>query len=177
MLYLSYAIILLLYVLLAYICFINIIEGIIPVEAQLSMIGLFFIFCIVFQPGLSFIYNHVIVFASVLIILAFAFRLLKAFGAGALKLIACTTIWYGFSSNLLLFLIYMAIAGGFLIPFLWIIRKIIIYYYKDKDFTLCPAGLRQIVNHNIPYGIAITIGIILTINDTPPFLILHKCLS
>lgn len=106
---------------------------------------------------------HIAVFAAVLSA-TFALFALGGMGGGDAKLIAATSIWIGFAPELLIYLIYSALAGGAL--------TLVILKYRGSPLAIYTGGnllLRNLADRDlgVPYAIALAVGGLLVYPETP----------
>ncbi|WP_140984054.1 A24 family peptidase [Asticcacaulis tiandongensis] len=130
----------------------------IPNKLSIILAVMFVPVAVMLKPDLMFIAEHlgIGVLAFVLGIVAFALRFM---GGGDAKLIAATALWFHFQ-GFLVFLAYVALAGGALTILLLVARQFL------QIFTpVMPAWLQKLLEPkgDIPYGIAICAGGLLAI--------------
>jgi prepilin peptidase CpaA len=93
----------------------------------------------------------------------FALFALNVMGGGDAKLLAAATLWFGFDSSLVEFLVFVALIGGVL--------TVAIVLLRSQANTILAIGLplpnSLTVAKKIPYGIAIAIGGILAFPSSP----------
>lgn len=99
-----------------------------------------------------------IVFAA-----CFVFFALNAMGGGDAKLLTAAAVWFGFNPSLMAFLAQVAVFGGIL--------TLLILLIRSQSFRLLALGLRLprslSVEKKIPYGIAIAVGGLCTMMQSP----------
>ena len=92
--------------------------------------------------------------AGLVFLACFALFALNIMGGGDAKLLAAATLWFGFDSSLIEFLIYVAFIGGVL--------TVLIVLVRSQSDTILAIGLplpdSLVVAKKIPYGVAIAIG-------------------
>jgi len=125
----------------------------IPNRLSIILAVMFLPVAIMLRPDLMFIGEHlgVGVAAFVLGIAAFALRFM---GGGDAKLIAATALWFHFQ-GFIVFLVYVALAGGALTILLLMARQFL------RIFTpVMPMWLQRLLEPkgDIPYGLAICAG-------------------
>lgn len=93
----------------------------------------------------------------------FMFFALNAMGGGDAKLLTAATVWFGFNASLLAFLAQVAVFGGVL--------TLLILLIRSQSSRLLAFGLRLprslTVEKKIPYGIAIALGGLCTMMQSP----------
>ncbi|MFT3998517.1 MAG: prepilin peptidase [Asticcacaulis sp.] len=130
----------------------------IPNRLSIILAAMFLPVALLLKPDLLFIAEHLGVgaLAFVLGIVAFALRFM---GGGDAKLIAATALWFHFQ-GFVVFLVYVALAGGALTLLLLMARQFL------EIFTpTFPGWLQRLLQPkgDIPYGIAICAGGLLAI--------------
>ncbi len=103
--------------------------------------------------------------AAGLVVLAVTFALFAfgGMGGGDAKLLAATSVWFGFSPVLMQYLLSAAILGGCLTLLLIVFRNSFIGYVSVNNLML-----RNLADHKagIPYGIALGTAGLLAFPDT-----------
>ncbi|WP_274423811.1 A24 family peptidase [Chelativorans sp. YIM 93263] len=104
--------------------------------------------------------------AAGMVVLAITFALfaIGGMGGGDAKLMAATTVWFGFSMGLLNYLMISALVGGAL--------TIALLIFRNSSLSML-AGNNLLLRHfadekaGIPYGVALGIGGLFTFGQTP----------
>lgn len=114
--------------------------------------------------GLSFAEIGIHFAGAIAVFLAcFALFALNVMGGGDAKLLAAATLWFGFDSSLVEFLVYVAFIGGIL--------TFVIVLLRSQATSIMAIGLplpnSLLVAKKIPYGIAIAIGGIMAFPSSP----------
>lgn len=134
----------------------------IPNRVSLALAVSFLVLAPIF--GLSFAEVGMHFAGAVLVFLAcFALFALNVMGGGDAKLLAAATLWFGFDSSLMEFLVYVAFIGG--------VVTVLIVLLRSQSAILMAIGLpvpnSLTIAKKIPYGIAIAIGGILAFPSSP----------
>lgn len=101
--------------------------------------------------------------AAVLVV-TFGLFALGGMGGGDAKLLAATSVWFGFSAGLLDYLILSTVAGGAL--------TLALVAYRNSPISAL-TGANVFLRHfsdqkaGIPYGVALGVGGLLTYSQTP----------
>jgi len=131
----------------------------------ISVLILFAFFaCVPFTwQGLPVLGEHVLVGLSVFL---FGFGLFAAgwLGGGDAKMMAATAFWFQWT-DLMTYVVYTALAGGVLAALILISRKLV------PSYALGAPWLNKLVKEetNMPYGVALAIGGILTLVNSKIF--------
>ncbi|MDZ7822656.1 MAG: prepilin peptidase [Ahrensia sp.] len=106
---------------------------------------------------------HVLGFA---VVLAATFTLfaLGTMGGGDAKLMASTALWMGFTTHLMTYLLIATVAGGVLTLLLMALRNSSFSVFVGE----VPALRRIVDEKDIPYGIALATGGLVTFVETAP---------
>ncbi|MBP1857913.1 A24 family peptidase [Rhizobium herbae] len=138
---------------LAFAAFSDLFTMTIPNRVSAILLGAFVLVAPLAGLGIAAIGVHlaagVIVFFS-----CFALFALNIMGGGDAKLLTASAVWFGFSTPLFEFLIYVSIFGGLL--------TLLILALRSYENTILASGFR--VPHllftakKVPYGIAIALG-------------------
>ncbi len=119
------------------------------------------------EIGFHFISAGVVFFAC------FVLFALNVMGGGDAKLLAAATLWFGFDSSLIEFLIYVAFIGGMLTVLIVLVRS-------QADVILAiglPLPNSLVIAKKIPYGIAIAIGGIMAFPSSPLLIAATRSMS
>lgn len=134
----------------------------IPNRVSLALAVSFLVLAPVFGLSLPEIGMH-FVGASAVLFACFALFALNVMGGGDAKLLAAATLWFGFDSSLMEFLVYVAFIGGVL--------TVLIVMLRSQANTILAIGLpvpnSLVVAKKIPYGIAIAIGGVIAFPSSP----------
>lgn len=103
-------------------------------------------------------WQNSLITGGIVLVLGMGIFALKIMGGGDIKLLAALTLWTGWSSVTVNFLIYMAVFGGLFAVILLILRKFAFFL----PLTL-PRILRA--GEPIPYGVAIALAFIMVLWD------------
>lgn len=131
-------------------------------RVSLLLIGTFFIVAPLTGMEFSEILMHVAAFALVLSV-CFCLFATGAMGGGDAKLLAATSLWFGFSMDLMVYLLASSLFGGMLtLAILSFRRSAAAVYAGQFEF------LRRICDskEKIPYGIALGIGGLVAFPDS-----------
>jgi prepilin peptidase CpaA len=131
-------------------------------RVSLLLIGTFLIVAPLTGMEFSQILMHVAAFALVLTV-CFCLFASGAMGGGDAKLLAATSLWFGFSMNLMLYLVVSSLFGGILtLVILGFRGSAVAVYAGQVEF------LRRIADskEKIPYGIALGIGGLVAFPDS-----------
>ena len=131
-------------------------------RVSLLLIGTFAVVAPFTGMEFSQIMMHVAAFALVLTV-CFGLFATGAMGGGDAKLLAATSLWYGMSFDLLLYLVVSSALGGILTLLILSFRGSAIAVYAGQvEF------LRRIADskEKIPYGIALGAGGLMTFPDS-----------
>ncbi|MDO1580650.1 A24 family peptidase [Rhizobium oryzicola] len=103
--------------------------------------------------------------AGVVFLGCFALFAANVMGGGDAKLLTAAALWYGFDPSLISFLASVALMGGFVTVLVLIIR------WKASNVLAIgiPLPHSLVDAKKIPYGVAIALGGLLTIEATPLF--------
>ncbi|WP_173934663.1 prepilin peptidase [Chelativorans sp. Marseille-P2723] len=106
-------------------------------------------------------------FAAGFAVLAITFCIfaLGGMGGGDAKLIAGTTLWFGFSMGLVHYLLFTALAGGALALALMLFRRSGLAVYTSNNVLLRHVSDEEA---GVPYGIALGIGGLFAFEESPP---------
>ncbi len=100
----------------------------------------------------------------------FAFHLM---GGGDAKLMTAVAVWFGFNHSLLMFLAQVAVFGGLL--------TVVILLIRSQSSRIMALGLRLprslLMEKKIPYGIAIAMGGLCTMTQSPLIILVFKTAS
>lgn len=101
---------------------------------------------------------------AMVLCVTFALFALGGMGGGDAKLMAATSVWMGFSPELMQYLIYAAMLGGVL--------TVLVMMYRGSPLAVFTGGnpfLRHFANEKvgIPYGVALGLGGLLVYPSTP----------
>ncbi|NTF40500.1 prepilin peptidase [Rhizobium rhizogenes] len=134
----------------------------IPNRVSLALAVSFLVLAPVFGLSLPEIGMH-FAGAGLVFLACFAFFALNVMGGGDAKLLAAATLWFGFDTSLLEFLVYVAFIGGVL--------TVLIVLLRSQSNIIMAMGLplpnSLMVAKKIPYGIAIAIGGVLAFPSSP----------
>lgn len=137
----------------------------IPNRASIILALAFAIIAPLTAMPLSLISMHVVAALSVLGV-CFALFALNIMGGGDAKLLAATSLWFGFNPALFEFLAYVSIIGG--------IATFVILIIRAQANIILAIGLPVpssiLLAKKIPYGIAIAIGGFVAFPSSPLFL-------
>lgn len=102
--------------------------------------------------------------AALVLSVTFAMFAIGAMGGGDAKLMAATSLWVGFSMDLMYYLVLSAVIGGAL--------TLAIIIYRGSPLSMLTGNnvfLRHFANEKvgIPYGVALGIGGLLVYPSTP----------
>jgi prepilin peptidase CpaA len=131
-------------------------------RVSLLLIGTFAIVAPLTGMEVSQILMHVAAFALVLTV-CFGLFASGAMGGGDAKLLAATSLWFGFSMNLMIYLVVSSLFGGILTLVILSFRGSAVAVYAGQiEF------LRRIADskEKIPYGIALGIGGLVAFPDS-----------
>jgi prepilin peptidase CpaA len=133
----------------------------IPNRISVVLVLAFFPLALLAGLGWSQVGSHV---AAGILLLAVGFGLFVGgwFGGGDAKLMAAIGLWVGFDA-LLAYLLYVAIAGGFLATFFWMVRSM------PLPRVLLGEQWALRLHHKdggIPYGIALAAGALVVFPQT-----------
>ncbi|MDK4705128.1 MULTISPECIES: A24 family peptidase [unclassified Rhizobium] len=111
--------------------------------------------------------------AGLVFLACFALFALNVMGGGDAKLLAAATLWFGFDSSLIEFLVYVAFIGGVL--------TILIVLLRSQADTILAIGLplpnSLVIAKKIPYGVAIAIGGIIAFPSSPLLIAATRSMS
>ncbi|WP_092714652.1 A24 family peptidase [Rhizobium multihospitium] len=134
----------------------------IPNRVSLALAISFLILAPLFGLSLAEIGMH-FAGAGLVFLACFALFALNVMGGGDAKLLAAATLWFGFDSSLMEFLIYVAFIGGVL--------TVLIVLLRSQANTILAIGLplpnSLVIAKKIPYGVAIAIGGIMAFPSSP----------
>ncbi|MFB2567221.1 prepilin peptidase [Rhizobium sp. IMFF44] len=144
----------------------------IPNHVSLALTVAFLVLASFF--GLSFTEIGIHFAGAGLVFLAcFALFALNVMGGGDAKLLAAATLWFGFDSSLIEFLVYVAFIGGVL--------TILIVLVRSQADTILAIGLplpnSLVIAKKIPYGVAIAIGGIIAFPSSPLLIAATRSMS
>ena len=134
----------------------------IPNRVSLALTVSFLVLAPIFGLSLADIGLH---FAGAIAVFFACFVLfaLNVMGGGDAKLLAAATLWFGFDSSLVEFLVYVAFIGGMV--------TVLIVMLRSQATSIMAIGLSLpnslLVAKKIPYGIAIAIGGFLAFPSSP----------
>lgn len=132
-------------------------------RVSILLLATFVVLALLTGMALPEIGMHLLAGVAVLAV-TFVLFALGGMGGGDAKLIAATTVWFGFGFGLMNYLLISAVAGGFLTLALLIFRNSGIGLVAG---TFTP--LRYIADQKagIPYGIALGFGGLVAYTETP----------
>lgn len=111
--------------------------------------------------------------AGLVFLACFALFALNVMGGGDAKLLAAATLWFGFDSSLIEFLIYVAFIGGVL--------TVLIVLVRSQSDTILAIGLplpnSLVVAKKIPYGVAIAIGGVMAFPSSSLLIVATRSMS
>lgn len=134
----------------------------IPNRVSLALAISFLVLAPVFGLSFAEIGMH-FVGAGAVFFACFALFALNVMGGGDAKLLAAATLWFGFDTSLLEFLVYVAFIGGVL--------TVLIVLLRSQSNIILAMGLplpnSLVIAKKIPYGVAIAIGGVLAFPSSP----------
>ncbi len=101
--------------------------------------------------------------AALVFICGFTLFALNTMGGGDAKLLTASALWFGFSSQLAMYMVAVAVVGGILTMLILFIRA----YHQEITASGLPVPDSLLVAKKIPYGIAIAIAGLMTYPEAP----------
>ncbi|KQC49693.1 peptidase [Candidatus Liberibacter solanacearum] len=144
----------------------------IPNRISVVLLGSFLLIAPFVGLGYEEIALHVLV-GLLVFIACFFFFSLNIMGGGDAKLLTTTSLWFGWNISLLYFLFYVSIFGGILALVVLLIRGITRYIPLLDKFV--PRSFHM--KNKIPYGVAISIGGLVSYPDSHLFKIALEGIS
>lgn len=122
----------------------------IPNPVSLLLIGGFFIMSVAFGMGLSTVLWHLLAF-TVVLVGGFALFAVGQMGAGDVKLAASTALWFGWSQQLVEYMLLFSIIGaGVTIAFILARNRFVPQFVGKVDWFV-----RLYNSDKTPYGLAL----------------------
>lgn len=143
----------------------------IPNRISVVLLGSFLLIVPFVGLGYEEIALHVLV--GLLVFIACFFFSVNIMGGGDAKLLTTTSLWFSWNISLLYFLFYVAIFGGILALVVLLIRGITRYIPLLDKF----APRSFLMKNKIPYGVAISIGGLVSYPDSHLFKIALEGIS
>lgn len=147
---------------LAFAAFNDLFTMTIPNRISLILIGSFF--AIAPFTGMTLqAFGLSLLAAAIVFTCGFALFALNTMGGGDAKLLTASALWFGFSSELAMYMVAVAIVGGILTMLILFVRS----YHQEIMATGLPVPDSLLVAKKIPYGIAIAIAGLMTYPEAP----------
>lgn len=147
---------------LAFAAFTDLFTMSIPNRVPIFLLIAFFVIVPFTEANWSFVGMS---FVAGLIVFAVGFALfaLNTMGGGDVKLLSASALWFGFDFSLALYMLAVAVTGGFL--------TVVILLLRSRSQEIMASGLpipdSLLVARKVPYGIAIAIAGLLTYPEAP----------
>lgn len=134
----------------------------IPNRISLILIVAFFCVLPLAGHGVETLASGILGAATVFAV-GFALFALNTMGGGDVKLLSASALWFGFDFSLALYMLAVAVTGGFL--------TVAILLLRSRSQEIMASGLpipdSLLVARKVPYGIAIAIAGLLTYPEAP----------
>ncbi|MDK1377434.1 MULTISPECIES: prepilin peptidase [unclassified Sinorhizobium] len=138
---------------LAFAAFSDLITMTIPNRASAILLGAFVVVAPLAGLGFGQIALHAAAAGAVFAV-CFCLFALNIMGGGDTKLLTASAIWFGLTTSLATFLVYVSIFGGVL--------TLAVLFLRKQENTILAAGIPVprllLTAKKIPYGIAIALG-------------------
>ncbi|MEG8098922.1 A24 family peptidase [Candidatus Liberibacter brunswickensis] len=134
---------------------------VIPNRVSIIMLGSFLLISCLLGLDYGLILSHLLVGLLVFAV-CFVCFIFNIMGGGDVKLLTATSVWFGWASSLVIFLCFVSVCGGILSLLILVIR-LITRYTPLFDMFIPKTFLMK---NKIPYGIAISIGGLISYPDS-----------
>ena len=156
------AIFLILPLCLAFAAFNDLFTMTIPNRISVILIGSFLVIAPFTGMGWQ-VFGMSLLAAALVFVCGFALFALNTMGGGDAKLLTATALWFGFSGELAMYMVAVAIVGGLLTMLILFVRS----YHQQILASGLPIPDSLLVAKKVPYGIAIAIAGLMTYPEAP----------